>query len=193
MSEQEFESIYKSEFNRLFRVALSVIKEENEANDIVQQVFLKLWNAKDNLSIQTTIGAYLHRSVINTALNQIEKNKRLRLQDDLSPLPLSEQDENKIDEVELREYIKAAVTSLPAKCQTVFSLSRYAGLTNKEIAEELDISVKAVEKHIGNALKQLRVKLKPSYSKLLQLVIFYALISTLSWSADFLNKTNYYS
>jgi RNA polymerase sigma-70 factor (ECF subfamily) len=74
---------------------------------------------------------------------------------------------------EVEEAIKKAILELPKKCQLVFSLSRYSDKSNKEIAEELEISVKAVEKHISRALRELRIKLKPYMNSLLIFTFFY--------------------
>ena len=176
MTETEFEKAFRAEFKTLSNVAFSILRDKDTSKDIVQQVFLKLWNNRDSLSIHSNLQAYLKRSVINTALNYIEKNKKLQLEADTAQLNnlVAESNTNEVNPEKLSRLINYGMDSLPPKCRTVFSLSRYSGLTNKEIAEELDISIKAVEKHIGKALKELRILLKPLY-KNLYLYLFFIL------------------
>jgi RNA polymerase sigma-70 factor (ECF subfamily) len=164
MTEAQFEDIFKTNHGFLVNVAFTLLKDRDDSRDVVQQVFLKLWNLKDEVNVEQNLRSYLHRSVINTSLNFIDKNKRILNQEQTSEsvfnnLQVKPNTDYLTGEVE--NAIKRAIADLPAKCQTVFSLSRFSDLTNKQIAEELNISVKAVEKHISKALKDLRVKLKP--------------------------------
>ena len=164
MTERQFEAIFKTHFSYLSNVAFSIVKDEDDAYDIVQQVFIKFWDKRFDINIEDNIKSYLHRAAFNTSLNFIDKNKRkIKIEDEqLANIP-SNTHENSQDFLsgEVEEAIKKAIAELPEKCQVVFSLSRYSDLSNKEIAEELDISVKGVEKHISRALRELRVTLKP--------------------------------
>jgi RNA polymerase sigma-70 factor, ECF subfamily len=139
----------------------------------VQQVFLKLWHMRETLEIRNQTKSYLHRAVVNTSLNFIARKKKISYQADISKFDISEttfiQDDGYNENLALE--LKEAIQTLPPQCQTVFSLSRYSDMSNKEIALNLNISIKAVEKHIGKALKELRIKLKPLYETL-QIIIF---------------------
>ncbi len=164
MTGQQFEILFKTYFPALINVANSVVKDRDDARDVVQQVFLKLWNLKDEISVDQNLKSYLHRSVINTALNFLEKKQRTISENLISnPALLNQQTqpENDFLSGELETAIKKAIQALPEKCQLVFSLSRYSEMTNKEIADHLNISIKAVEKHISKALRDLRISLKP--------------------------------
>jgi RNA polymerase sigma-70 factor (ECF subfamily) len=176
MIEQEFEQIFKSNFTVLSNYAFSVVKDEDTAKDIVQQVFIRYWDKRDSIKITSNINSYLRRAVINTALNHLERNQKTQLTEDISHLNIYEQEKTITpDEQEMLEAeVKKAIQELPPKCQVVFSLSRFSGMTNKEIASDLEISIKAVEKHVGSALKQLRIKLKPLYNSInmLFLILF---------------------
>lgn len=170
MTEHQFEIIFKKHFAYLSNVAFGMVKDEDDSYDIVQQVFIKFWNKRFEVDIDDNIKAYLHRATKNTALNFIEKNKRIIHIDDntLADMPgHSEERNTDFLSGEVDEAIKKAILDLPKKCQLVFSLSRYSDKSNKEIAEELNISVKAVEKHISRALRELRIKLKPYMNSLL--------------------------
>jgi RNA polymerase sigma-70 factor, ECF subfamily len=165
MNRANFESLFRNHFTPLTNIAYSFVRDRDTACDIVQHVFIKLWDNLDNVNITSSEKSYLHRAVINTSLNYIEKNKRITLHDDFTGF------ENKIitetydtDKEEkdklLNKIIFEAIDELPQKCKAVFYLSKVDGMKNIEIADHLDISLKTVEKHMGKALKYLRQRLK---------------------------------
>lgn len=163
MNDIEFEKLFREQFSTLCNIAASIVKDPDEAKDIVQQVFIKLWQKRNELNIRGPMAPYLCRAVINTAYNSSNKsNKTIYLDNhpELGNVPETEsemaQQKDNID-----TEVKKAIDALPPVCRNVFSMSRYTSLTNKEIASELNISVKAVEKHISKAYKTLRETLKP--------------------------------
>lgn len=175
MTESQFEHLFKDHFQSLCNIAYSVVKDQDQARDIVQQVFIKFWDRREKVDIDDNIKSYLKRAVINTALNHLEKLKKLKFEDNMHKHEIEDSNEVLNDEKRIQMLgaaMKDAVGELPDKCQTVFSLSRYEGMTNQEIADYLSVSIKAVEKHISKALKQLRVTLKP-YEKLLLIIFIY--------------------
>lgn len=171
MNEREFEKTFKTYFAHMANIAYSVVKDQDTAKDIVQQVFAKLWDKKNKVFIESSLKSYLHRATINTALNHIDRQKKLVLTDNQVDTPHESSEKEKLKPEEINAAIKKSMEVLPAKCQTVFSLSRFSGLTNQEIADHLNISIKAVEKHIGKALKELRVSLKPLMEALVIIII----------------------
>ena len=147
MTEQQFEQIFKQYFTFLSNVAYAVVNDEDDAYDIAQQVFIKLWNKRDSVNINDNIKSYLHRATVNTAINFIKKDNKTVKFDDISEndsVTLSEETKVEVSEENIQNVIQDAVSNLPEKCRLVFSLSRYSDMTNKEIAEHLDISIKAV-------------------------------------------------
>lgn len=164
MTEQQFEQFFKSNFNSLVHVAYSIVHDKDQAKDMVQQSFVRFWDKRDTVDIHDNIEAYLKRAVINTSLNHLEKQKRVYLEEDFSHY-LKVNESNDLDDetrlLVIKKVTKQAIAKLPEKCQMVFSLSRYEGMTNQEIADYLGISVKAVEKHISKAVRDLRETLKP--------------------------------
>jgi RNA polymerase sigma-70 factor (ECF subfamily) len=130
-------------------------------------VFVKLWKKRESIHIAISEKNYLHRAVINTSLNYLEKNKRLQSITDQEDSAFESRNyvDEEIHHNELERNFHFALQELPPVCQTVFSLSRLKGLTNREISEQLNVSIKAVEKHIGKALKHLRLRLKPYLNK----------------------------
>lgn len=173
MTEVQFEKIFRELFTPLSNIAYSVLRDEDAAKDIVQQVFLKLWQKKDSIEIRGSVKSYLHRAVVNGSLNYIEKHKRIQLADTLidEGMQAEADSKTKLSDEKIELEIKKAINELPDKCNLVFSLSRFSGMTNAEIADNLQISVKAVEKHIGKALKTLRHSLKPLYESLIILLL----------------------
>lgn len=159
MSEAEFEKLFRDNFASMCNLAFTIVKSEDVAKDIVQQVFLNLWQKKNTLTIHTAIRPYLYKAVVNTGINHIKKEKKFA---PLESFMEKENDENdplkKDSDI---ECIHKVINKLPPVCQKVFRLSRFSNLSNKEIANELNISVKSVEKHITKAFKILRKDLKP--------------------------------
>ncbi|MGV8095787.1 MAG: RNA polymerase sigma-70 factor [Mangrovibacterium sp.] len=149
----------------LFYYALKFVDEE-AAKDIVQDVFLKLWSDK-HLHVSRSLDGLLFTMVRNKCLQHIEKQKVRLTWQQSSGLRLKEDEilfysteASSLIEQELQGLLEKAIDSLPEKCREVFILSRYHEKMNKEIAEELGISIKTVEKHITTAMKLLRTALK---------------------------------
>lgn len=175
MTELQFETLFKEHFTYLSNVAYGVVRDEEDSYDIVQQVFAKFWDKRNTVDIDDNIKSYLHRATLNTSFNFLDKNKRIiNIGDDQLRDMSSHSEERNTDFLsgEVEEAIKKSIAELPEKCRMVFALSRYSDKTNKEIAEELDISIKAVEKHISKALRELRVKLAPYLKIVLINLIF---------------------
>lgn len=165
MDEGSFEVLFKENVEVLRNIAYRIVKDSDTAKDIVQQVFYKLWKSKNDLQINSSMRSYLHRAVINTALNHIEKhNKMTYTEDDQLASYVKTTVADPIDVLsfnELQDNLNKAIDLLPTRCQLVFVLSRFDGLNNKEIAIQMDTSVKTVENQMGKALKFLRAHLKP--------------------------------
>lgn len=165
LNDDTFESLFRESFEVLNNVAYTVLKDRDVSKDIVQQVFLKLWNGRETLTINSSIRSYLHRAVINTALNHIQKNKRMvpTEQEDLANSSPSTGTDvlDQLSHDELETALHQAIDELPPRCRLVFILSRFDGLTNSEIADRMDTTTKTVENQMGKALKHLRLALTP--------------------------------
>ncbi len=158
--EDTFETVFKSHFKSLHAYAHTIIQDESMAEEIVQTVFLKLWEAKERMTIHTSLKAYLYKSVYHESLNYL-KHKKVRrkyMEEAMAEYKHQHAELSEADK-ELRLHLKHALQQLPEKCRTVFQLSRFEGLKYQEIADELGISLKTVEAHIGKAMKLLRIKL----------------------------------
>lgn len=155
-----FENMYKTHYKMLRNAADNIIGDTDAAHDVVQEVFVKLWNRKDEVSAILNQKAYLFRSVINASITYLENNKGKARIDDFKIESMGTTD-SKILTRELELKIQGALDSLPPKCKAIFILSRFEGLKNKEIAEHLGLSLKTVENQMGIALKKMKEDLKP--------------------------------
>ncbi len=160
--EAAFEQVFKTHYKNLHAYAFTILKDEDEAEEMVQQVFFKLWERSEHLSFSGPIAAYLYRAVHNESLNFI-KHQKVKAGHQLhvaySMKNKSEQAQPRTIRKELENKFREALNELPEQCRTVFQLSRFEDMKYKEIADKLDISVKTVENHMGKALKLLRAKL----------------------------------
>lgn len=173
-NQREFQEIYHKHFNGLANYAYSVLKDKDAAKDVVQDVFLDLWNKRETLSIQTSLEAYLVRAVKFKSIDFIRKDKtKQQYVANMTPssVPMTEDHNDNDDEqtANRKKQLSYAIAQLPTKCRQVFLLSRLSGYTYKEIAEEMNISPKTVENQISRALKLLRQKI----SDLAVLVLFF--------------------
>jgi RNA polymerase sigma-70 factor (ECF subfamily) len=152
-----FEKFYKEEYKRFFLMAFQYLKDADLSQEVVNDVFMKLWEEGSGLTIEKSLVSYIYRAVINRSLNLLEKQKREAVQlQSFSRLQQDEQYELKqMEENELKAALYKAIEQLPDQCRRVFQLSRFEQLKQQEIADQLGISIKTVKNHITHALKQL--------------------------------------
>jgi RNA polymerase sigma-70 factor (ECF subfamily) len=149
-------------FEGLHRYAFTILKDSEEARDVVQQIFMLLWEKKATISIQQSVRAYLYTATHNHCLNRI---KSLQTRQRHYNRFASGQEQATSDNEEqlsvraLKQEVLSAMESLPEKCREIFYKSRFEEKTYPEIAKELEISVKTVEAQMGKALRTLRTKL----------------------------------
>lgn len=158
-----FDEIFRLYYPALTIHCLRFVPDQDLAEEIVQDVFVKLWLRRNDIVVTSSLKAYLYRATQNHALNylnQLKIQERYRQFVGFQTYNGSESPLEKLQEKDLEERIKEAVLSLPEKRREVFELSRHEGMKNKEIAEKLNISVKTVENQMTKALEYLRMKLK---------------------------------
>lgn len=157
------EVLFKTHYARLCKLVFRVVNDRDVAEDIVQDVFMKVWSNRAQLQINTSFSAYLTRAAMNGALNFLEKDRRsVRLEPEemLNLQPASNTLQEYLDFKEVEEKVRAAIDALPPACKTIFVLSRYEEMTYAEIADSLNLSLKTVENQMGKSLKLLREYLK---------------------------------
>ncbi len=151
------EQLFRTHYAALCRAVYPIVRDRDTAEDIVQDVFMKIWRSKTKLDTEQSVKAYLFRAAINTALNFLEKNRPTSSWDDaLTDRYATNSTEETIAYQEAEKKVAYALEQLPPKCKVVFSLSRFEDMSYAEIAQHLAISVKAVEKQMGKALKIMR-------------------------------------
>jgi RNA polymerase sigma-70 factor (ECF subfamily) len=160
---QAFKYLFDTFFVSLCRFARTFVNDRSVAEDIVMEVFTTVWEKRNELEINVSWKAYLFQSARNRALNHIRDNKRFVSISDWSLYDRAETDDS-LELKELERLIREAVCSLPDRCGEIFRKSRFGHHTNREIATELNISVKCVEAQITKALKLIRKYLGDSYA-----------------------------
>jgi RNA polymerase sigma-70 factor (family 1) len=161
--ETAFSCLYRRYWECLFVTTAKVIGSKEDAADIVQEVFISLWNRRRELSLTSTLAAYLQTSVKYKAIHYIEKNitrrnylKTLKGIETSCPAPSAEV---LLHTKEVRELIQSVISNMPPKMREVYQLSRQEHLSHKEIAARLGISEETVKKHIQHALQLLKTAL----------------------------------
>lgn len=160
--EAAFKALFTEHYKGMYSYACIILKDEAEAEEIVQSVFVKLWEKQSSLQIETSLKAYLYRMVYNDCMNLIKHQAVvLKFQKEKMYAMKNERDnaEDKIAATQLNEKLSSALRELPEQCRTIFQLSRFEDLKYREIAVQLGISEKTVENQMGKALKLLRMKL----------------------------------
>lgn len=158
LTQTSFSNFVEHYFPRLTQFAFTIIKSQTLAEETVLDVFLKVWERKENLSSIGNIETYLFISVRNTALNIIRSKQKFSFEmlSDLH-IQLAEYKptaEGLLIESEIFEALNYAVGLLPPKCKIIFKLIREDGLNRSEVAEILDISVKTVDNQVAIAVKK---------------------------------------
>lgn len=163
--EQAFKQLFYNYYYDLCGFASQMTKSRDQAKDVVQEVFYKLWKGREQWSVYSSLKAYLFQSVRNESLNQIDRmqyrqNMRkefaTREREHIGGKSIKHDDKNE----QLLSRIWSIVKEMPQRRQTVFVLHRKHGLSYKEIAEVLEISRKTVENHMGLALSDIREQIE---------------------------------
>ena len=164
--ELAFREFYEDNVFRLFQFAFTFVQNRELSEEIVNDVFLKLWHKRGRIDQIENISVYLYVAVKNTAMNYLRQSKS-RLDTDLGKQAvhhfyLSPDPEQLLVTDELRRRIEAAIEGLPARCKLIFKLVKEDGLSASEVASILDISYKTVTTQLTIALRKLAAVLKPS-------------------------------
>lgn len=156
-----FESLFRQQYSPLCNYALRYVQSKEVSEEIIQELFYKLWKTRKNLSIDLNVDAYLFKATYRNCMEYI-RNKKTQLKHQKQ---IFEQSDHKLNpkEAEVREInelVSQTLNQLPYRTLQIFKLSRYEGLKYKEIAERLSISIKTVEANMAKALKLFRSNLK---------------------------------
>lgn len=167
MDKSSFKNLFELHYSPLCNFAYRITDDIDQAEDIVQDIFVKVWNDPDLLDGNKNINSYLYSMVRNRALEVIRReNISQKINQQLEYIQNNAADtnveEDEIEKLLLLEQIYVSIRQLPPKCSEVFTLSKVNGLTYVQIAEKMNISVKTVENHMGKALRLMRELLTKS-------------------------------
>lgn len=170
-----FETVFRKHYQALCNYACGILKDMDDAEEMVQGMFLKLWEQREEIEITVSLKSYLYRAVHNTCLNRL---KHLKVQE-VYRQHVGEYLENNhesatdlLDKDELEIRISDALEKLPEQCRLIFKMSRFEELKYQEIADRLGLSIKTVENQIGKALKIMRAELSDYLPIFLFLILF---------------------
>ncbi len=163
---KEFESLFRSSYVSLVRYAKTIIKDHDTAEEIVQDLFFRLWQDKEKINIASSLNGYLFRAVYNRCLHLISHRKIVEkhVRETTSEQSSGPEDPSDILHYrDLQNRIATILGRLPERCGRIFCMNRFEGLKYAEIAEKLSVSVKTVEASMGKALREFRKELDERY------------------------------
>lgn len=153
-----FESVFRKNYAGMLRYSTSILKNQELAEEVVQDIFYSMWKNRTNLTI-SSLDAYLYKSVYNKSLMALRRMKHETRMDEewIKKEVSSTLDPHEVlTEKETEDQVIAILERLPERTRTIFMMSRFEGLKYNQIAEKLSISVKTVEANMGKALKIFR-------------------------------------
>ena len=171
LNHESFEHLFRSFFPSMMTFAKKILVDEDDAREVVQQVFISVWEKRKEIDLSASLKSYLFTSVHNRSLNVIRDRKKFSsagVPDVAGEFDVSAV----IESMEMEDKIMEVVRSLPEKCREIFELNRMEGLKYSEIASQLDISVKTVENQMSKALKILRELVAEYLTIVLWLMLF---------------------
>ncbi len=158
----DFESLFKTHYAGLCAFAHQYLHDVDDAEETVQSFFVKYWENRAHITHEKTNKSYLYTAVKNACLNQLKHIKIRETYKAVNEREMNAGNHTVTDEIEgneLQERIRLAIDDLPEGRRKIFILSRYEGLKYKEIAAQLEISIKTVENQMGAAIKHLKTAL----------------------------------
>lgn len=161
-NEAAFDILYSRYWKILLYKALQKLDSEDDAEEIVQDSLMVLWERKKDIQIKGQFSNYLSAILKYKILERLAKGKKSREENNKYSSGIKLHDNNTEEWIlfeDMKSVLETAINELPEKCQLVFRMSREKGFSDKDIANELGISQKTVESHITKALKTLRSKL----------------------------------
>jgi RNA polymerase sigma-70 factor (ECF subfamily) len=159
ITEQSFELVFRANYQLLCNYAYTFVQDRDEAEEIVQSVFLTFWEKRQSVQVQQSEKAYLLSMVRNASLNAV-KHEKVKLKYGKNTMTKEEPSAAMTFSDELEQRITLGLNRLPEQCRLVFQMSRMEDMKHKDIAGQLNISVKTVENQIGKAMRLMREHLR---------------------------------
>lgn len=162
--EGAFREIFDLLFTCLSQFAFSLVKSKETATDVVDEVFTRLWNNRSNITTIENLKVYLYRAVKNSSLNYLSRRTHLHIYEPFDDISIQLKDDHDPERLmitnEILQRIRESVDTLPPRCKMIFKLVREDGLTYKEVAEVLNLSVKTVDAQMVIAVGRIREMVK---------------------------------
>jgi RNA polymerase sigma-70 factor (ECF subfamily) len=167
--QKSFEFLFKGYYSGLCKYARNIVHEETSAEDLVMDIFTRIWESPEKLVISTSVSGYLYQCVHNHCINYLTRKRKqfseltaetIEKLNVLAPQDISTDPLAGINLVELTKKIEQSIEHLPPECRKIFIMSRTEELSHKEIASQLGISENTVKVQIYRALNKLHLLLK---------------------------------
>lgn len=158
-----YQTVFDKYYTRLFSYIKTYTKNDSNAEDIIQETFIRLWENKESINVDASILAFLHKIAYNIFIDTYRKGKRNQsLLDALSYEAITEsiEEEEGITRIKKVQMVKKSIEELPPRCREIFKMSKYEGLKYIEIAEALNLSIKTVEVQMSKAFSYIRQQVK---------------------------------
>jgi len=156
---QAFDDVFKLYYKQLCYYSFKIVKDKDIAEEIVQDLFVQIWEKRNELNINISLKSYLYRSVHNNSIRQFKKEILTEAIEEHHNTSDGNYD-SLMEQAETEIYIYNTIEQLPEHCRNIFKMSRFENLKYREIAEKLNISVKTVETQMSRALKFLTKNLQ---------------------------------
>ncbi|MCE4565747.1 RNA polymerase sigma-70 factor [Maribellus sp. CM-23] len=169
LTKEQYGTFFKKNYHTACLVALRYIPDIDRAEDMVQDVFVALWEKRKELQIERNLKSYLLSTVKNHAINRIQRDKTNTVSLSKLEIDLEESESEEFEKEELSVKLAEAIKTLPPACHNIFSLAYKENFTYQQIADELNLSKNTVKTQMGIAYRQLRDKLRQSLIVLMQI------------------------
>lgn len=161
--EQAFELLFRKYFARLCAFSNKFLNDPEEAKEVVQEAFMKIWESSEDIDPEESLKAYIFKITRNLSINKLRKRKIVSRYTEIYKIVYIDNYElsglESLLGKELEENVAHSVNNMPEQCRKIYELNRIEGLKYREIAELLNISVKTVEAQMSKALRSLRADL----------------------------------
>lgn len=151
-----FNRLFFSYYGRLCTYVTEITKDDSVSEDIVQELFIKLWTNRENIEVRENITSYLLKSSKNAALNYLRSEKSKKNAFEKIPFDIPQLEDDDLEHDKIISALEKCINQLPARSKEVFLLHRFEGLKQKEISEKLNISIQTIKNQIWKSLQFLK-------------------------------------
>jgi RNA polymerase sigma-70 factor (family 1) len=178
-NETAFREIFHKYTSKLYPAVFKIVKDQNEAEEIIQNLFLKLWLKKETLTEIENPGAWLYRVASNLALSSLRKQAQVRASAKIIQHQYNEEEHitPELDAKELNQLVNEAIQQLPAGRRQIYTLSRQQGMNRQEIATQLGVSESTVKNQLSSALKFIQQYINSRHGIYLPVIFFLPFLS----------------